>query len=193
MISALVLVFSLVYYNFIEPTLDKKEPPQSGNGIEYGTTVGTNMKDFTLKVFNTDGETFTLSENLDKVTVLNFWYTDCDPCVAEIPHFNDVANLYESQVNVVAVHRYDGERNYSKIQKFINEDITQLKTESWFDYKIKFVYDSGTKSDRLADLFEIQAYPVTVIINKEGKITCVNLGVMSKTELISQVEYAINN
>ena len=191
-ISALVLAFSLVYYNFIVPSLDKKEPPQSGNGIEYGTTVGANMKDFTLDLFNTNGQTFTLSENLDKVTVLNFWYTDCDPCVAEIPHFNEVAIEYESEVNVVAVHRYDGERNRAGIEQNINSEIANRK-ESWSNYKIKFAYDSKTKADRLADMFEIQAYPVTVIINKQGEITCVNLGVMSKAELVAQVQYAINN
>lgn len=190
-LSGLILVFSLVYYNFIVPALDKKEPPQSGD-VTYGTTVGANMQDFTLDIFNTDGKTFTLSQNLDKVTVLNFWYTDCDPCVAEIPHFNEVAVEYESQVNVVAVHRYDGERMRSEIADNINSEIANRK-ESWTNYKIKFVYDSKVREERLADMFEIQAYPVTVIINKQGVITCVNLGVMSKSELATQVEYAINN
>ena len=189
-LSVLVLAFALVYYNIIVPNRDNAEPPTGG--VEYGTTVGSNMKDFTLDIFNTNGQTFTLSDNLDKVTVLNFWYTDCDPCVAEIPHFNEVAIEYESDINVLAVHRYDGERNRANIEDNINSEIANRK-ESWTNYKMKFAYDSKTKEDRLADMFEIQAYPVTIIIDKQGKITCVNLGVMSKAELVAQVEYAINN
>ena len=53
--------------------------------------------DFELDVI--DGTSFRLSDHLgQKVVLLDFWATYCDPCLAAMPHLND---LYES-------HKDDG-------------------------------------------------------------------------------------
>ena len=52
--------------------------------------------DFTLKTVQ--GDLFTLSENIGKVIMLNFWGTWCGPCRREIPDFNKLYSKHTLQV-----------------------------------------------------------------------------------------------
>ena len=38
-----------------------------------------------------------------KVTLINLWFTACAPCITEIPYLNYLKDLYQDQVNFVAI------------------------------------------------------------------------------------------
>lgn len=97
-LAAIVLLGALVYYNFID-----KAPV---SGIEKGNRC----PDFTAQTYTVkDGEfavsenTFTLSQQIGKVCVINFWETWCQACIEELPHFNEIQEDYGDKVAVIAI------------------------------------------------------------------------------------------
>ena len=68
-------------------------------------------------------ETFSVAGNRGKITVINFWYTTCTPCVQELPHFNDVYEEYKDYVDIIAIHEATGYKNNPEnVMNFINKN-----------------------------------------------------------------------
>src|SRR5690606_5694902 len=51
--------------------------------------------EFTLAGF--DGSSFSLSDYRGQVVVLNFWASWCDPCIAEMPMLNRIADEFQDE------------------------------------------------------------------------------------------------
>lgn len=91
----------------------------------------------------------------NKTTIINFWFSACAPCMAEIPGFNEIVEKYGSEdVNYLAL----GRDQESEI-KFV------LEHTPW-----KFKQISNA-SDLIDEVFLLNwGYPTTYIVNKEGII-----------------------
>lgn len=186
-----VLVFAVVCY-WNDPANDVQELPVESNGQDVapdapplGNTVGSTCYSYPLERIDTEGLT---GETVDpvgfgKVTVINFWGTWCTPCVAELPHFDSIAEEYDDKVAVLAIH-------------------THLVYETAFDYiknnypqsKIIFAkdWDNSDRADYHGILGGRDAYPYTVIIDAEGVITDVFMTSVTHSELKAAVEKAIS-
>ena len=70
-------------------------PDKNLNGVNY--KVGDVMHDFTLT--DIDGNVLTLSEILEekKMVMLNFWYSNCNPCRMEFPHMESAYSTPHSE------------------------------------------------------------------------------------------------
>ena len=154
-----------------------------------GTKVGDSCASSELQIFDQNGlSSVTLDPTkTGKVTVINFWYTTCASCVAELPYFDELASEYKDTVEVVAVHSTDS--SFSRAFDFVknnypNTEITFLKDTS-----------SGTNDDYYMALggSKYNAYPMTVIIDEHGVITYTKLGDIEKNVLFNEVEKALNN
>lgn len=179
-----VLISALVYYNFFAPTAEVS-----------GIRVGDDCPDFTLStVYENKGayvdgnklESFTVSECKGKVTVINYWYTTCGPCVAELPSFNRVKEDYGDSIVMVAVHAWGMESN-RRIQEFI--DAANNDKESWSDYSVMFALDTAQS---YAALGGNGSYPMTVILNAEGKITHIEQITLTEALLRNKINEALN-
>lgn len=178
--AVVVLIAALVYYNFIDV--------QSG-GIVY--KVGDRCPDITLKTYKSAGtcdgegnltyEEFSTMESRGTVTVINFWYTTCDPCVAELPYFEKVRAEFGDQIIMVAVHSATAmpKGGAEGVQSFINSN-------GWNDYGIVFAQDT----EEIACynmLGGSGAYPTTVIIDKNGHISYFMDGAVEEDELRNEI------
>lgn len=107
----------------------------------------------------------------NKVIVLNFWFVKCKPCVAEIPDLNKIREKYKDKEVAFFAVTFDS--------KEILNDFTQKKQ---FDF---ILIPSAFKT---IQQFKIQAYPTTVIIDKEQKINIVDdLLVLNITKKIDRM------
>lgn len=102
----LLLVTTLVYFNFIDKDKTVDPTPGPDTDIEYGSMVGDNCYGYDVPLLDENGytgETFNPANNNGKVTVINFWGTWCGPCKAELPYFDRIAAEYADSVTVIAI------------------------------------------------------------------------------------------
>ncbi|HSE31760.1 MAG TPA: TIGR03435 family protein [Pyrinomonadaceae bacterium] len=89
-----------------------------------------------------------------KLVVVEFWATWCSPCVAAIPHLNEIAKELADQP-VVFISVTDDEETQ------LNEFLKTSPLKSWI----------GVDSTRANwPVFDIHSIPTTVIVNPEGKL-----------------------
>lgn len=155
----------------------------------YG--VGDLCPIFTLKCYNPEeeGHTFSILESRGKVTVINFWYTTCDPCKDELPEFEEVFVEYGGAINMVAVHSLaaipaDGVQNFLDTASDKNQ-------KPWNSYTLSFAQD--TIEIGVANMLDIKAtFPTTIILDAEGRIVFKNFSKCSKGDLVAAIESAMN-
>lgn len=168
---AVILIGALVYYNAIY-----KEPEL----YVYGT--GEKCYPFEIMLFKSagaDGGTYAPKDSLNQVTVLNFWYSTCGPCLAELPHFNDAQIHYGDKIRVVAIHASDVDEEVDK-QAFLDK-------YGYSDYVISFGLDT-VAYDVYHHLGGDGTYPTTVILDKEGIIRFTRKGGISREDLFSAID-----
>ena len=110
-----------------------------------------------LELIDLEKKRYTLDSLSNKVIVINFWFTKCKPCVAEIPYLNKIKRKYKEREVAFFAVTFDNE-------KILKEFITNKE----FDFTI---IPNGRK---IIDQFYIQQYPTTVIIDKNKRINIVD-------------------
>lgn len=121
--------------------------------------VGNVMYDFTVPC--ADGNELKLSEVIKskELVVLNFWYVNCQFCVMEFPYMSNAYNLYKDKVEIIALDPFD---DMEAVKAFLVENPLPFKV--------------ATCDTSIPNLFGIDAYPVSVIIDKYGVIREIEKG-----------------
>lgn len=169
-VMAVVLIFALVYYNFIDtdqtPSDDTTEPSvsETGDTPVTGGSVGNLCYVYDLPIYGSD-ETFNVEATRGKVTILNFWGTWCTPCVTELLNeFPLITQEYGDQVSLVTIHSYGEDEN--DVMNFIAENFSDLPA----------IFCSDTTDNLYYRLFGGgQSWPGTIILDEEGVIRAVIL------------------
>lgn len=113
----------------------------------------TPAPDFSVKT--NDGRTISLSENVGKIVVLDFWATWCPPCRASVPEIKEMVRKYPADKLVVISSSADQD------EKAWREFIAK-KEMTWPQY-----HDAD---NHLAQLFNVNAYPTYIVIDRDGFI-----------------------
>jgi uncharacterized protein (TIGR03435 family) len=97
-----------------------------------------------------------------KVVVLEFWETQCGPCIAEIPHLSKlIAELDPAKFQFISVDGVPSE-DAEVVQKFL----TKKKMPGWVG-----VDTTGS----VAAWYGVNAFPTTIIVNGQGRIVAVTV------------------
>lgn len=150
-----------------------------------GKKVGVNVGDICIsqdiQLINSD-KTFSVLDNRGKITIINFWFDGCGPCIAELPHFNSLYEEYKDDVEVIAIHAAGATFTLEKATNFVN---LYFK-----DFSIMFGFDNAD-----SQYYEIfggtGSFPLTVIVDKEGVITYNMTDPLSEEQLRSLIEEAL--
>lgn len=174
----LAVLFAAIAHYWIEA--DKKKDLI----VETGNSIGMKCPGYDLEIVTANGPTGeTINPvNTGKITIINFWYTMCTSCVAELPYFDQIAEEYDN-VSVIAVH----------------SELTWSFEEAGFikkyypDSKITFVHDYADSENNISDLYYKtvggkDAYPYTVIIDENGIIVELIVGSTTYNELKSIID-----
>ena len=110
-----------------------------------------------LSLQDITGTTHTLESLKGKVVVMNFWFINCKPCVAEIPDLNELKSKFKEQPVVFFAVALD---NKSALEKFLEH--------TRFDFTII------PRGGSLAKRFKIPHYPYNVILDQNGQLEYVS-------------------
>ena len=115
--------------------------------------------DFALK--SSTGENLRLSEFRGDVVMINFWATWCGPCRQEMPLLDELYTRYERVgFNLLGVNIDD---DSSRAMDMIDE----------LGVNFPVLFDARKE---VSKLYEVEAMPVTVIVDREGTVRYVHHG-----------------
>ena len=156
----------LVYFNVIDksptpstpPTEEQTPPVGEEDQPKLGYEIGNLCYSVDIPVVNTDGEIFNISNTRGKLTVINFWNTGCQPCLEELPHFDEFAKAHLDTVEIIAI-----------CSNFDAEDVSDFVTENFDGYSLKFGLDLPGE----AYFFQLGGkgtWPMTLVLDADGVV-----------------------
>jgi thiol-disulfide isomerase/thioredoxin len=139
------------------------------------------------KIKTTDmyGNKINTKEYKGKILVVNYWFTNCGPCVQEIPELNKIVEKYKNDNDIVFISIALDDAN--TLESFLKTHV--------FKYKI---IDNGSF---LTNQNGIKAYPTNVVVDRNGKVYFHTSGLSLNTvlwidksiqEIKAKVEETIN-
>ncbi|MES2764366.1 MAG: TlpA disulfide reductase family protein [Bacteroidota bacterium] len=93
-----------------------------------------------------------------RVTLLDFWYMSCVPCIKSIPEIEKIHEKYSAKgLQVIGINSSDNnEKGFKRLTKFLTHNIIK--------YPILFVSDEITKQ------YPINGWPTFYIIDKNAQV-----------------------
>ena len=122
-----------------------------------------NKKLPTFISFSLNNEKIDLSKLNGKPTLLNFWFTTCLPCIAEMPVLNRIKDKYNDKVN------------------FISITFNDKKSVEAFLKKHNFNFEKIAGAKEFIDTLGITHFPKNIFIDKNGIVRKIEDGVPYKS------------
>ncbi|HEY33040.1 MAG TPA: redoxin domain-containing protein [Dehalococcoidia bacterium] len=143
--------------------------------VSVSPQIGHRAPDFTL--VDLEGNTVRLSDFRGKVVFLNFWATQCLPCLVEMPDMEELYQEYRDE-GVVIIGVNVGEPK-SIVSYFVEEN----------GYSWTFVID--TTGEVFIGGYEVIGIPSSFFIDRAGIIRAINRGYMNKATMVSKLAEAM--
>ncbi|MCH8865485.1 MAG: TlpA family protein disulfide reductase [Proteobacteria bacterium] len=138
----------------------------AASGLASSGLMGQPAPDFALKSMT--GVNLRLSEYRGDVVMINFWATWCGPCRQEMPLLDELYSRYQRV-------------GFSLLAVNIDDDSSKamrMATELGVSFPVLF----DTRKE-VSKLYEVDAMPVTVLIDREGVVRHVHEGYKPGYEL----------
>ncbi|WP_289158455.1 TlpA disulfide reductase family protein [uncultured Muribaculum sp.] len=129
--------------------------------LETPVARGKQIPEFTANTLS--GKEYSISDFKGKLTVIDFWYTGCIPCKAEVPYFEKLAKELDGKdVQFISVSLDTGDELIAEWKKV-------MKAKPADSRVLGLNLPDGFNSDLLPKL-QINKVPRIMLIDKEGKI-----------------------
>ena len=149
---------------------NKTDGGNTGNKTDSGST-GSKTDDSSLPKFpvfegkDLDGNTVKSSDLFSgkAVTVVNFWFTTCGPCVGELGDLDALNKKLSGKGGaLIGINAFTLDGNEAAIS-----DAKDVLTQSGATYQNVY-FDSGSEAGKFVE--SIYAYPTTYVVNRSGRI-----------------------
>ncbi len=149
----------------------KRENPNAFLFENPDCIIGSQIPDF--DAITVEGKKINRESLKGKISIVNFWFTTCAPCVAEIPGFNSIVDKYgTNNMNYIAIGRDD------------NKDIKDFLHEH--PWKFEHIPD-GT--DIIQNNFKLRwGFPTTFLLNKNAVIILAFSGGKTDSTAVAEIQ-----
>ncbi|HEY5296622.1 MAG TPA: TlpA disulfide reductase family protein [Verrucomicrobiae bacterium] len=150
----IILMFSLACLSacFAEPRLTNRFQIWL-NGNNY--RLALQGKPVTMKFTAVDGRAVDLSQMRGKVVLIDFWETECEPCVEELPRMKAAFEKYQQKGFEVVGISSDTDKN--RLERFLKD-----KGIIWPQYF------EGQERNKFVLEFGINSFPHMLLVDKKG-------------------------
>jgi thiol-disulfide isomerase/thioredoxin len=159
-ISILIVLLNLSLCSFSQYDVDKAMEKID----TYVRTNNARFPDDTLGLFagtGTDGKYYSNNSLKNKITFINFWFSNCIPCINE---FNDLKKLYE---------KYHSDFNF----QFLSFTFDSLGLVKRTIQKYSLPYNVINLTDQQCSMLNFgKGYPTNFIVDKSGDIVNISTG-----------------
>lgn len=140
---------------------------------ETGAKAGLLAPPFELKGLDSK-QTYKVGGTREKALMLNFWASWCDPCKMEAATLNKLAKSYQDELDVYGINvtKYDTVKDAKSFVETFKLSFPILMDQDGAVY----------------DLYKGMAFPTNVLIDKNGVIQEIILGILSEEELEKKVK-----
>ncbi len=141
------------------PSLEKEYAKKMEESANVAT--GTEMPDFVCK--DVDGKEYRFSDLRGDYVIIDFWFTGCVPCRAEMPYFYEVAKAFDGKgVKFISLSVDTGEALYGRWEKMMRK---KGNTPGVLSVNLP-----GGFTSPLLKTLNIKGVPRIMLIDREGKI-----------------------
>jgi len=150
LLLALIITSSSLFAQLIvdDEFTSKGVAPEGGFSFDEGTIMPN------LRFKNLKSETFNLHDKIDKLTVMEFWYTTCKQCVANKKYIQKFSNQYNINLISIAV-----DEKPSTVRRFLADN--NIYWDNIQDSKAFKSYFHKTKG---------VAQPIYLVVNSDKEI-----------------------
>ena len=116
-------------------------------------------------VKNLDNTTYKLQDKKGKVVLVNLWATWCGPCIAEMPHLNEMQEKYRDKgFEIIGLNTDDESK----------DAIDAFAAKQKLNYQLGWA--DGPMMGEFVKLTKLAGIPQSILINREGQLTGVFTG-----------------
>ena len=150
-----------------------------GERPTVGSDIGNECPAYSLDLVDGSGK-INVKDYSDKIVIINFWGTWCNPCLSELPDFDRIASEYSGEVVVIAVHSTASKGN---APSYIGSNYS--------DSEMIFAYDKHLSSS--VDMYYNLlggggSYPRTIILDKKNIVSYTHEGMMNYDQLKNLID-----
>lgn len=180
----ILIIGSFIGYKYLSKSYENNE--EGKQFVESGFTEKVKEEKVekapSFIAFDKDGKEVKLSDfKGKKAIVVNFWASWCPPCKAEMPYFNNASKKYKnSDVEILMVNLTDGMRETK------DKALEYVKKEG---YNMNILFDEQLNG---ASVYNVQALPRTLFIDKNGNIQNDHTGLITQEILNDNIETIIS-
>lgn len=117
--------------------------------------IGSTLTELSLT--DMEGKTYTLEDLKGKAIFLNFWFTQCKPCIEEMPDLNKLKEKYNDQNVVFFAVTYNEKKLIVDFLKRTDLELTIIPNDR-----------------KTIDQFHVSFYPTNILIDPNGKVLFIN-------------------
>jgi thiol-disulfide isomerase/thioredoxin len=145
------------YYIIPKPKPASVQISSNNNGTSTAITTSSSLfsvgKKFPeFKMTDINGKKWSSKELKDKIVVMNFWFVECPPCIAEMPSLNKLVEKYRNNDKVIFLSVANTDKE--KLKKFLSKK----------EFKYHHIAREQSK-DYLSD-WGINGYPQNMVVNR---------------------------
>ncbi len=135
-----------------------------------------------FSLLDASGKAVRLSDYRGKIVALNFWATACGGCRLEIPSFVELDQAYNGDglvvlgvsMDITYENLTDAREAWSRVKPFMQA------------HQVKYAILMG--DDEVTKLYDIEALPLTHLIDANGRIAATYVGVVDKNDIEANIK-----
>jgi len=157
----LMLVGLYYFYKTDRILLDKPFEPIAAN-------IG---KTFEFKYLIDSAENPVTLKLKSDITIVDFWYTQCPPCIAELKQFEGLITGRERDISILSIS-IDNLKEWKEIFQFRNSrfDFINAKLPNWLIVNLHPTDSTRSAVNYILKNYGFSTYPGYFVLNRFGKI-----------------------